>query len=124
MRTGEEEEDPDESGTTSFESLLDVCLALGLTRKPLRWHYRSRREALIAFSNRYIYDGRLVTFPSRRRGHRGRGDLLKVPDGRYKEGVNPVEAGLPNSSSNTRAARSGAWGSLHSAVPPAGSDPG
>ena len=55
-----------------FESLLDVCLALGLTRKPLQWHYRSRREALIAFSNRYFYDGRLVTFPSAGGRHRAR----------------------------------------------------
>src|SRR5690606_37429681 len=29
----------------------------------LDWHYRSRDEGLIAFSNRHIYDNRLVTFP-------------------------------------------------------------
>ncbi|GAC1510761.1 MAG: hypothetical protein NVS1B11_17970 [Terriglobales bacterium] len=29
----------------------------------LDWHYRSRDEALINFSNHYIYQGRLVTFP-------------------------------------------------------------
>ena len=29
----------------------------------LDWHYRSRDEALIAFSNRHIYGDRLVTFP-------------------------------------------------------------
>jgi very-short-patch-repair endonuclease len=29
----------------------------------LNWHYRSRDESLIAFSNHHIYDDRLVTFP-------------------------------------------------------------
>ena len=30
----------------------------------LRWHYRSRYEQLITFSNRHFYDNDLVTFPS------------------------------------------------------------
>ena len=30
----------------------------------LRWHYRSRHESLIAFSNSEFYDNRLVVFPS------------------------------------------------------------
>ncbi len=29
----------------------------------LRWHYRSRDERLIAFSNHEIYEGGLTTFP-------------------------------------------------------------
>jgi very-short-patch-repair endonuclease len=29
----------------------------------LNWHYRSRDESLISFSNHHIYDDRLVTFP-------------------------------------------------------------
>jgi hypothetical protein len=29
----------------------------------LRWHYRSRDERLVAFANRHVYDGALVTFP-------------------------------------------------------------
>ena len=29
----------------------------------LDWHYRSRDESLINFSNRHIYKNRLVTFP-------------------------------------------------------------
>jgi very-short-patch-repair endonuclease len=94
MRTGEsvEEADLDDSGTMPFESLLDVCLALGLTRKPLQWHYRSRREALIAFSNRHFYDGRLVTFPSAAEGTGSAITFQKVADGRFKDGVNSVEA--------------------------------
>ena len=30
----------------------------------LRWHYRSRYEQLITFSNKNFYDSDLVTFPS------------------------------------------------------------
>jgi superfamily I DNA and/or RNA helicase len=30
----------------------------------LAWHYRSRYEALISFSNAAFYDGRLVTIPT------------------------------------------------------------
>jgi hypothetical protein len=57
-------EEADEGGLEDFESILDVCCTLGLPRCRLRWHYRSRREALIAFSNRHFYDNELVTFPS------------------------------------------------------------
>ena len=86
MRTGEdvEETEIDDAGTAPFESLLDVCLALGMTRKPLNWHYRSRREALIAFSNRYFYGGRLVTFPSAAEGTGSAVSFHKVPNGRYQ----------------------------------------
>ena len=45
------------------ESILDASLASGMPTKPLRWHYRSRHEDLIAFSNRNFYEGRLITFP-------------------------------------------------------------
>jgi very-short-patch-repair endonuclease len=45
-----------------FESILD---ALGgfLRARTLQWHYRSRDERLIAFSNAYLYDRQLTTFP-------------------------------------------------------------
>jgi hypothetical protein len=45
-----------------FESLLDT-MAVFLPNWLLMWHYRSRDERLIAFSNQHIYDDRLVTFP-------------------------------------------------------------
>ncbi|MBO4578835.1 MAG: DUF4011 domain-containing protein [Clostridiales bacterium] len=47
-----------------MESILDDCLASGITSMYLAWHYRSRHESLIAFSNRCFYDGKLFTFPS------------------------------------------------------------
>ncbi len=47
-----------------LDSLLDDCLALSMPELHLHWHYRSRHESLIAFSNNQYYDGRLFTFPS------------------------------------------------------------
>ncbi|CAI1868690.1 DUF3320 domain-containing protein [Serratia sp. CY81489] len=47
-----------------MESILDECLAAGLYNHSLSWHYRSRHESLIAFSNHQYYDGNLITFPS------------------------------------------------------------
>ena len=47
-----------------LESILDECLGAGMNRLSLQWHYRSRHESLITFSNVNYYDSRLVTFPS------------------------------------------------------------
>ncbi len=57
---GEVEEDSVED----LESILDDCLAARMPSLHLDWHYRSRHESLIAFSNSRYYDGRLLTFPS------------------------------------------------------------
>jgi hypothetical protein len=47
-----------------LESILDECLGASLPTRKLSWHYRSRHESLIAFSNHRYYGGELVTFPS------------------------------------------------------------
>ncbi|MFF4844616.1 DUF3320 domain-containing protein [Streptomyces collinus] len=47
----------------SFESLLHACKAGAMRELPLRWHYRSRHEDLITFSNREFYDNSMITFP-------------------------------------------------------------
>jgi very-short-patch-repair endonuclease len=66
--TEEEYADDDEamlralSGTGGFESILDVLNSL-IPARMLQWHYRSRDERLIAFSNAYVYDKLLTTFP-------------------------------------------------------------
>ena len=93
VNNDDDSEDADDLG--DFESVLDVLCSIGLPRKRLRLHYRSRREPLIAFSNHHFYDDDLVTFPSP-------DDLdgstavrfVHVPDGRWrsKAGFNPIEA--------------------------------
>ncbi len=46
----------------TFESILDEAAPI-LSSTMLRAHYRSRDESLIAFSNVYFYDGKLVAYP-------------------------------------------------------------
>lgn len=55
-------EEEEASAVEGFESLLDTSNAF-VPSCYLSWHYRSRDESLISFSNHHIYDGRLVTFP-------------------------------------------------------------
>ena len=59
---GEDDEDSLVSFGAGFESVLDALRPL-LPTAPLAWHYRSRDERLVAFSNSRIYGGALTTFP-------------------------------------------------------------
>ena len=108
-RSGEDLEGADrrESG-----SILDRCLSGGVPSRRLTWHYRSRVESLIAFSNRHYYDGRLLSFPSplamaarsddgpggygiclrRVEGGAYYGDKVRVTHPGVRPSTNPVEA--------------------------------
>lgn len=55
-------EEEDLSLTSDIESLLDTAGVL-LRDEMLQWHYRSRDDRLISFSNVHIYGGSLTTFP-------------------------------------------------------------
>ena len=59
-----ESDDDDEDVEGDLESILDECMGANLPTMNLAWHYRSRNESLIAFSNHRYYGGALVTFPS------------------------------------------------------------
>jgi very-short-patch-repair endonuclease len=77
-----------------LESILDEARASGIPVRDLRWHYRSRSESLIAFSNHHYYQNRLVTFPSPAVEDRAV-RLRKVPRGIYDRGksrTNRIEA--------------------------------
>ena len=82
--------------TSDFESVLDLAKGSGaFTNLTLRWHYRSRHEALIAFANAAFYEGRLVTFPSRHSEGPDVGVELFWVEGTYRRGTardNPDEA--------------------------------
>lgn len=56
--------DEDNLESEDLESILDDCLALNMPQTHLLWHYRSRHESLIAFSNSRFYENKLLTFPS------------------------------------------------------------
>ncbi len=56
--------DEDNIEIEDLESILDDALALNFKSKNLLWHYRSKHESLITFSNNEYYDNSLLTFPS------------------------------------------------------------
>ncbi|MGL5273863.1 MAG: AAA domain-containing protein [Phocaeicola sp.] len=56
--------DEEEAELDDMESILDDCISLAMPSRYLTWHYRSKHESLIAFSNSQYYDGKLNTFPS------------------------------------------------------------
>lgn len=57
-------EEDDGETEADQESILEECLGARLPQRRLSWHYRSRHESLIAFSNHRYYDGDLITFPA------------------------------------------------------------
>jgi hypothetical protein len=64
-------DDPDDEVEVGVVLDGDSFLAQSAGRLPstmLTWHYRSRYESLIDFSNAAFYDGRLATIPDRRPG--------------------------------------------------------
>ncbi len=48
------------SATEGMESILAVAKTITLREQMLQWHYRSRDDRLIAFSNRYLYRNALT----------------------------------------------------------------
>lgn len=94
----DDEELYDEHDIEDLESILNEALASGIPELSLKWHYRSRHESLIAFSNHKYYDGRLRTFPSAAHRVPELGvELRSVPDGYYDRGgsrTNRAEAEL------------------------------
>lgn len=76
-----DEENPE---LEDLESILDDCLSLGMPEKHLLWHYRSKDESLIAFSNAMYYENKLMTFPSP--GTKSSKVTLKYVDGVYERG--------------------------------------
>jgi len=76
----------DEEGEV-FDSILDEFQGIGLPIKTLRWHYRSKHEELISFSNHRFYGNTLITFPSAVAKHETLGvKLVYVPDSIYDRG--------------------------------------
>ena len=91
---GTEADEDVEDHEKDLESILDEAKASGIPVRDLRWHYRSRSESLIAFSNHHYYQNRLVTFPSPQVDDRAV-QLRKIPNGIYDRGksrTNRIEA--------------------------------
>jgi DNA polymerase III delta prime subunit/very-short-patch-repair endonuclease len=82
---GDTDEDEDGDAGVQPQSVLDECLAANLPEAKLRWHYRSRHESLIAFSNERYYESDLITFPSPVTSDRAV-RYVHVPSGAYDRG--------------------------------------
>ncbi|MEM9379498.1 MAG: DUF4011 domain-containing protein [Planctomycetota bacterium] len=89
-----EDESIEEDEVEDLESILEECIGAQVPVQRLSWHYRSRHESLIAFSNARYYDGQLLTFPSNASDRLGVSARI-VEGGVYDKGktrTNPVEA--------------------------------
>ena len=85
--------DEEEAEVDDMESILDDCKTLSMREYYLSWHYRSKHESLIAFSNSQYYGNRLFTFPSVD-DQTAKVRLVHV-DGEYDKGhsrINPEES--------------------------------
>lgn len=85
----------DDNDFTELESILEEARASGLPEQMLGWHYRSRHQDLIEFSNQHYYDNRLNVFPAARAQVAELGVKFHlVPNGAYEAGrsrTNPRE---------------------------------
>ncbi len=80
-----DDEDYDENFNV-FDSILDE-VANAIPERTLKWHYRSRYENLISFSNDKIYKRELITFPSNIENLSNTGvEYIYVKDGIYNRG--------------------------------------
>jgi len=95
--SGDEEDFADDLETESqkdLESVLDELLGNKVRHRRLCWHYRSRHEGLISFSNARYYDGQLLTTPSPTTRDSGV-SMKHLPNAAYDKGktrTNPGEA--------------------------------
>ena len=68
----ENPDDEEYDDINDFDSILELC-ASTMPEQRLQWHYRSRYEQLIAYSNNNFYGGSLITFPSSEKDRNGIG---------------------------------------------------
>jgi very-short-patch-repair endonuclease len=89
---GDDGEDDEVTLAEDSKSILELASSM-FDQRLLKWHYRSRHEALIAFSNRQFYNDELIVFPS----PAGQAERFgigwnSIANGVATKGVNPIEA--------------------------------
>lgn len=76
-----------------YDSILEETASV-LPNRTLLWHYRSKHEHLIAFSNQEIYKNELITFPSCNESEPDTGvEFVYVEDGLYE--ASPKNHNIP-----------------------------
>lgn len=92
QKAANNEDNDDMVALEASESILETIMPMFKNRR-LRWHYRSRHESLIAFSNQNFYDSDLVLFPSPLRESDEFGiRFIRVEKGRFVNRRNVEEA--------------------------------
>ncbi len=87
----------EDDDVNAYESILDTSLAASFPQFSLAWHYRSRIEELITFSNYKFYHHNLVTFKSTNHLDNDNGvSFILCNNGYYERvsGINRNEAEL------------------------------
>lgn len=83
---GADEGNDDALVPVDLDSILSEAHESGLPRLWLSWHYRSKHEELIAFSNEQYYQGQLSTFPAPPGAAEFGAVQLRVVDGTWEGG--------------------------------------
>ena len=93
FRASLEETDDDDATLLASRSLLTLA-RIAFRSTTLRWHYRSRHEELVAFSNAAYYGQRLITAPNvhRPRDILSEGIHWEQVDGLWSQQTNHAEA--------------------------------
>ncbi|MCX8205909.1 MAG: DUF4011 domain-containing protein [Candidatus Micrarchaeota archaeon] len=78
------EDSDDEDAPDEAVSILEEAAPV-LGNHMLKWHYRSKDESLISFSNRHFYNGELITFPNNKVESFAI-EFIHVPNGVYERG--------------------------------------
>jgi hypothetical protein len=73
-------------------SILELAERAWKPVRSLNWHYRSRHETLIEFSNKRFYNSRLIVFPSDEDASDDVGVSLERVAGVYGDKINEIEA--------------------------------
>lgn len=93
-RVADGDDESDDPQVGDLESILGVTESKGVTRRRLRWHYRSEHQSLIAVSNHEFYDDELFVFPSKG-DDQSLGVRFRKVEGVWERGrsrTNPIEA--------------------------------
>lgn len=86
--------DDDDYDEIISDSILEEATNT-IPNRSLLWHYRSRYEDLISFSNKEIYGNNLVTFPSSKVNEADSGvEYIYVKNGVYENRCNKEEAAV------------------------------
>jgi very-short-patch-repair endonuclease len=91
--TTNDDEDEDAISMDDQESILDALKGAAFPARILRWHYRSKHESLIAFSNLKFYNNELNLFPSPERKSSAYGITYRyIEQGLFENQQNKPEA--------------------------------